>query len=116
MEVKMLGQRDFLMGLGMDPPFPLQFPSNISAQIVKRFLIFRNYLTTNMRVASKVNLILVVISMLLGFFFGQYYIKRNIWTGFYYPDKDKIEDKRTWIVSPPVIFVGRMSNMGEHCA
>ena len=33
---------------------------------------------------------------------GQYLLKRNIWTGIYYPDKERIEDQRTWIISPPL--------------
>ena len=55
-----------------------------------------------MQVTNKLNLSLAVVCLLLGFFFGQYYIKKNIWTGFYYPDKDKIEDQRTRVVSPPL--------------
>lgn len=94
------------MGLGVVPPFLPQFPSSISVQIVKRFLVFRNYLATNMGVISKTNIVLIVISLLLGFFFGQYFFRRNIWTGFYYSDKDKIEDQRTWIVSPPLYSLG----------
>jgi len=39
-----------------------------------------------------------VIGLLVGF----YLFKRNIWTGIYYPDLDKIVDQRTWIVSPPL--------------
>jgi len=37
-----------------------------------------------------------------GFMSGQYLLKRNIWTGIYYPDKERIEDQRTWIISPPL--------------
>lgn len=62
----------------------------------------RNYIIANMRLVNKASPVLIVISLLLGFFFGRYYSKRNVWTGFYYPDKDKIEDKRTWVVSPPL--------------
>jgi len=29
-------------------------------------------------------------------------LKRNLWTGIYYPDLSKIEDQRTWVVSPPL--------------
>lgn len=57
----------------------------------------------SVRVDNKLIFILIIsISLLSGFFFGQYYVKRNIWTGFYYADKDKVEDQTTWIVNPPL--------------
>lgn len=28
--------------------------------------------------------------------------KSDVWTGFYYPDKDNIVDRRTWYLSPPL--------------
>ncbi len=59
-----------------------------------------------MNIINKTNIILIITSLLLGFFVGQYYFKRNVWTGFYYPDKDKVEDQRTWIVSPPLYSLG----------
>ena len=55
-----------------------------------------------MNIINKTNIVLIIASLLLGFFVGQYYFKKNVWTGFYYPDKDKIEDQRTWIVSTPM--------------
>lgn len=45
---------------------------------------------------------IIAIAFALGFVFGQQILKRDVWTGFYYPDKEKIEDMRTWIVSPPL--------------
>lgn len=44
----------------------------------------------------------LVIAFIAGIFLGQYFLKRNIWTGFYYPDLEKIDDERTWIISPPL--------------
>lgn len=44
----------------------------------------------------------IIFSLLIGFFIGQKLLKRNIWTGFYYPDLDRIDDQRTWIISPPL--------------
>lgn len=40
--------------------------------------------------------------MFVGYTIGQQLLKRNIWTGFYYPDKERIEDRRTWVISPPL--------------
>lgn len=45
---------------------------------------------------------LIGAAFILGLVLGQQWLKRDIWTGFYYPDKEKIEDQRTWIVSPPL--------------
>ncbi len=44
----------------------------------------------------------LIIALAVGFIAGQYWTKRHIWTGFYYPDKEKIGDQRTWIISPPL--------------
>lgn len=46
--------------------------------------------------------LIILVSLLLGFFIGQKLLKRNIRTGFYYSDLDKIDGQRTWIVSPPL--------------
>lgn len=46
--------------------------------------------------------VLVAIAFLVGLFVGQGMLKRNVWTGIYYPDLDRIDDQRTWIVSPPL--------------
>lgn len=41
-------------------------------------------------------------ALILGFTLGVIWIKREVWTGFYYPNIDKIDDQRTWIISPPL--------------
>jgi hypothetical protein len=52
---------------------------------------------------QKTHLTLIILTALVfGFFAGQFLLKREIWTGFYYPDLEKIDDQRTWIVSPPL--------------
>lgn len=50
--------------------------------------------------------VLVAISFLVGLFIGQAMLKRNVWTGFYYSDIDRIDDQRTWIISPPLYSLG----------
>jgi hypothetical protein len=45
---------------------------------------------------------LITFLFTFGLIFGQYILKRDVWTGFYYPDKKTIKDYRTWIVSPPL--------------
>lgn len=45
---------------------------------------------------------LIGIVFALGFVLGQQIVKRDVWTGFYYPDLDRIDDQRTWIISPPL--------------
>lgn len=52
--------------------------------------------------AKQVSWIVILIALLAGFFLGRYFFKKNIWTGFYYPDLDRIDDQRTWILSPPL--------------
>lgn len=44
----------------------------------------------------------IFVVFLVGLLTGIYLIKRNIWTGIYYPNLDKIEDQRTWVLSPPL--------------
>lgn len=44
----------------------------------------------------------IVISSILGFLLGKVFFKRNVWTGFYYSDIDRIDDQRTWAISPPL--------------
>ena len=51
---------------------------------------------------NKLLWVLVAIAFLVGLFIGQGMLKRNVWTGTYYPDLDRIDDQRTWIVSPPL--------------
>lgn len=41
-------------------------------------------------------------ALVMGFILGMIWIKREVWTGFYYSNIDKIDDQRTWIVSPPL--------------
>jgi hypothetical protein len=45
---------------------------------------------------------LFIISFVTGYFFGASKTKSDVWTGFYYPDVEKIEDRRTWVLSPPL--------------
>lgn len=40
-----------------------------------------------------------IIGMGIGILFGLWWAKRIVWTGFYYPNIDKMEE---WIVSPPL--------------
>jgi hypothetical protein len=47
-----------------------------------------------------VYLLFVVVLIVGSFYFGRYWQKRNQWTGFYYPDVNKIDDQRTWVLSP----------------
>ena len=49
--------------------------------------------------------LVIVVSLLAGFFIGQELFKRNVWTGIYYPDLDVIDDQRTWVVSPPLYSI-----------
>jgi len=44
----------------------------------------------------------VLIALIIGYFIGQYKLKKDIWTGIYYSDLDTIEDQTTWRVSPPL--------------
>src|SRR3989344_1016483 len=46
--------------------------------------------------------LLLIICSLISFWLGQYETRQDIWTGFYYPDIERIEDQRTWILSPPL--------------
>lgn len=45
---------------------------------------------------------LIGVVFTIGFVIGQQMLKRDIWTGIYYSDKEKIEDQRTWVISPPL--------------
>ena len=42
------------------------------------------------------------LALVAGFILGIIWIKREVWTGFYYSSIDKIDDQRTWIISPPL--------------
>lgn len=42
------------------------------------------------------------IAVVIGVFLGIYFSRNNVWTGFYYSDLDRIDDQRTWIISPPL--------------
>lgn len=46
--------------------------------------------------------LLIGIVFTIGFIIGQQMLKRAVWTGFYYPDVARIDDQRTWILSPPL--------------
>lgn len=56
---------------------------------------------------------LIGLALVVGFVLGVLWIKRSIWTGFYYSDIDRIDDQRTWIVSPPVYSVDECRNWVE---
>lgn len=42
------------------------------------------------------------LALIVGFIAGILWLKRSIWTGFYYSDVNRIDDQRTWIISPPL--------------
>lgn len=53
---------------------------------------------------------LIGVAFTLGFILGENLLKRNVWTGFYYTDIDRIDDQRTWIISPPLYSLNECRN------
>ncbi len=45
---------------------------------------------------------LIPLAFLIGLSLGEKNFKKNVWTGFYYPDMENISDRRTWYLSPPL--------------
>ncbi|HLL61243.1 MAG TPA: hypothetical protein VK338_05980 [Candidatus Nitrosocosmicus sp.] len=48
--------------------------------------------------------------LIIGFYLGQLNLKRNIWTGIYYPDINQIDNQYTWVVSPPLYSLEECRN------
>lgn len=59
---------------------------------------------------STLLLLIIIVAFCIGFLVGQYKTKRDIWTGFYYPDIENIDDQKTWIVSPPLYSLEECRN------
>lgn len=47
-------------------------------------------------------LIISLILLVVGFYAGKYWQSNHIWTGIFYPDKEKIDDQTAWRISPPL--------------